>query len=38
VVGRGIFDESEECDGMVLMRDIEVWSMCEHHAGKKREM
>jgi hypothetical protein len=23
VVGRGIFDESEDCDGMVLMRDIE---------------
>ena len=32
VVGRGVFEESASCDGMVVMRDIDVWSMCEHHA------
>lgn len=31
VVGRGVFDEDEKCDGMIVMKDIDVWSLCEHH-------
>jgi GTP cyclohydrolase I len=23
--------QDEKCDGMVVMRDIDVWSLCEHH-------
>jgi len=29
VVGDGVFDESHE--NMILVRDIELYSMCEHH-------
>ena len=29
VVGNGVFEEPH--DGMILVRDIEVYSMCEHH-------
>jgi GTP cyclohydrolase I len=29
VVGRGVFEESHE--NMILVRDIEMYSMCEHH-------
>ncbi len=29
VIGEGIFDETHE--GMVMVRDIEMYSMCEHH-------
>ena len=29
VIGNGIFEEQHE--GMVLVRDIEVYSLCEHH-------
>ena len=29
VVGHGVFEEPH--DGMILVRDIEVYSMCEHH-------
>ena len=29
VVGRGIFDEAHE--NMILVRDIELYSLCEHH-------
>ena len=29
VVGRGIFEESHE--NMILVRDIELYSLCEHH-------
>jgi GTP cyclohydrolase I len=29
VVGRGIFEEPHE--NMILVRDIEIYSMCEHH-------
>ncbi len=29
VVGGGVFDESHE--NMILVRDIELYSMCEHH-------
>ncbi len=29
VIGEGIFEESH--DGMVLVRDIEFYSLCEHH-------
>jgi GTP cyclohydrolase IA len=29
VIGDAIFDES--CDEMVLVRDIEIYSLCEHH-------
>lgn len=29
VVGKGVFDEPHE--SMVLVRDIELYSMCEHH-------
>jgi len=29
IIGKAIF--SEECDQMVIVRDIEVYSMCEHH-------
>jgi GTP cyclohydrolase I len=29
ILGRAIF--SEDCDQMVIVRDIEVYSMCEHH-------
>ena len=29
VIGNGVFEEEHE--GMVLVRDIEVYSLCEHH-------
>lgn len=29
VVGHGLFDE--DCDEMVLVKDIEFYSLCEHH-------
>jgi GTP cyclohydrolase I len=29
VVGHGIFEESHE--NMILVRDIEIYSLCEHH-------
>ena len=29
VIGEGVFDEAHE--GMVMVRDIEMYSMCEHH-------
>src|SRR5207237_1653547 len=29
VVGRGVF--KEEHDNMIMVRDIELYSMCEHH-------
>jgi GTP cyclohydrolase I len=29
VVGRGVFEEAHE--NMILVRDIELYSMCEHH-------
>ena len=29
IIGEGIFDETHE--GMVMVRDIEMYSMCEHH-------
>merc|ERR1711991_364916 len=32
VVGGAVFDEDESCDGMVLMKEIDIWSLCEHHA------
>jgi len=29
IIGRAIF--AEECDQMVIVKDIELYSMCEHH-------
>ena len=29
IIGRGMFDA--ECDEMVLVKDIELYSLCEHH-------
>ena len=29
IVGEGVFEESHE--GMVLVRDVELYSLCEHH-------
>ncbi len=29
VIGRGLFEA--ECDEMVIVKDIEVYSLCEHH-------
>lgn len=32
VVGGALFQVDQVCDGMVMMKDIDVWSLCEHHA------